>query len=437
MECSQQLSSSSSEDVDAQIAHVCVVCGDAATAYRFYGASSVCYSCRIFFRRNVSSYQRFNCNSIDKTRNCVLNKVTRSDCKYDKCLSVGLLPSLVNSSKRETKEQKIIITYDVSQLEKSTSTAAIKVTPEMPSHLELDDSSFKNYALKILLQSIADVFYRSFLEPLIEIEATVISQIKEKRPIIKIQTNAVDISNDFFITSMNVANNTFFPNMCHEYLKFMSENAMRTLTGFNICILDYFPANNLLQQFKNCSRFCSDGILSTYKERFPDMERLDPVPYKNYDLHITPFAKCYEDEEFVEQTIDKFQQFLCHDEELCELILLLAIFSPANVNLCEDQLRLVKHYQQKATFMIHKHLMARRNYDNLTSLVVMTKIVACINDLNRLGLIVQHGLLKKSHDEDEFGENFNIESIDIERLEEDTIEFEFKQLTKNVVIDVG
>ena len=67
----------------------------------------------------------------------------------------------------------------------------------------------------------------------------------------------------------------------------------------------------------------------------------------------------------------------------------------------------------------------------------MTKIVACINDLNSLGLIVQHGLLKKSHDEDEFGENFNIESIDIERLEEDTIEFEFKQLTKNVVIDVG
>ena len=93
--------------------------------------------------------------------------------------------------------------------------------------------------------------------------------------------------------------------MCHEDLKFMSENAMRTLTGFNICILDYFPANNLLQQFKNCSRFCSDGILSTYKERFPDMEHLDPVPYKNYDLHITPFAKCYEDEEFVEQTIDK------------------------------------------------------------------------------------------------------------------------------------
>ena len=38
MECSQQLSSSSSEDVDAQIAqneHVCVVCGDAATAYRY------------------------------------------------------------------------------------------------------------------------------------------------------------------------------------------------------------------------------------------------------------------------------------------------------------------------------------------------------------------------------------------------------------------
>ena len=76
-------------------------------------------------------------------------------------------------------EQKIIITYDVSQLEKSTSTAAIKVNPEMPNHLELDDSSFKNYALKILLQSIADVFYRSFLEPLIEIGKSSLKDIEQ------------------------------------------------------------------------------------------------------------------------------------------------------------------------------------------------------------------------------------------------------------------
>ena len=47
----------------------------------------------------------------------------------------------------------------------------------------------------------------------------------------------------------------------------------------------------------------------------------------------------------------------------------------------------------------------------------MTKIVACIADLNKMGFIMQYGLLKNSHGENE--ECLNIDSIDIDFLEEE------------------
>ena len=59
----------------------------------------------------------------------------------------------------------------------------------------------------------------------------------------------------------------------------------------------------------------------------------------------------------------------------------------------------------------------RRNHDNLTSLDTVTKIVACIADLNKMGFIMQYGLLKNSHGENE--ECLNIDSIDIDFLEEE------------------
>ena len=46
---------------------------------RYYGATSVCYSCRIFFRRVVASKQTFNCIGHN---NCQVDKQTRNNCKY-------------------------------------------------------------------------------------------------------------------------------------------------------------------------------------------------------------------------------------------------------------------------------------------------------------------------------------------------------------------
>ena len=79
--------------------YICCVCGDKATNYRsvrlkvrqffqksdifrFYGASSVCYSCRIFFRRVVTAKQEFKCHaSGPKKKMCSFDRFTRNQCK--------------------------------------------------------------------------------------------------------------------------------------------------------------------------------------------------------------------------------------------------------------------------------------------------------------------------------------------------------------------
>ena len=190
-------------------------------------------------------------------------------------------------------------------------------------------------------------------------DGAVISQIRGKKSVITIGHDAIDVGYDFLVSSMNMANKTFFPSFSNEDLKSLSGSASRTLVGFTMCTMDYFPAENLLEQWKQCARIFPDNVVSAYKERFPDIESLEPVPYENFDCCITPYAKCYEDEKFIDATIEKLRDFLCYDAVLCELILLLAIFSPVNVDLTVEKLRLVKHYQQKVSIMIYLHLMSR------------------------------------------------------------------------------
>ena len=82
---------------DQSSGYVCNVCGDKANGYRltkysecsclymkliyrFYGASSVCTSCRIFLRRLVTSKETFKCRIGSSA--CNFDKSTRNHCKY-------------------------------------------------------------------------------------------------------------------------------------------------------------------------------------------------------------------------------------------------------------------------------------------------------------------------------------------------------------------
>merc|ERR550517_611578 len=115
----------------SKTSYCCQVCGDAATCYRLYGARSVCYSCRIFFRRAVKSSQSFTCKK-GSISPCTFDKFTRNHCKacrYSACVSVGMVAHLVDSCRPHTSSSRgpllqgaksVVRTQDQAQLTRFT-----------------------------------------------------------------------------------------------------------------------------------------------------------------------------------------------------------------------------------------------------------------------------------------------------------------------------
>lgn len=76
---------------------------------------------------------------------------------------------------------------------------------------------------------------------------------------------------------------------------------------------------------------------------------------------ISPYAKCKSDEDFVDRIRQKTKELLLEDEHFGKLIYLLALFTPVQVQLQEEEKQMFKHFQQKVSIMIYSHLMERLN----------------------------------------------------------------------------
>ncbi|XP_038072414.1 thyroid hormone receptor alpha-like [Patiria miniata] len=84
----------------------CVVCGDAATGYHY--RCMTCEGCKGFFRRTIQKGLSYYCKWNEE---CVIDKTTRNQCqqcRYKKCISVGMAPDLVlNENQRRAKRRLI------------------------------------------------------------------------------------------------------------------------------------------------------------------------------------------------------------------------------------------------------------------------------------------------------------------------------------------
>ncbi|XP_070569754.1 thyroid hormone receptor beta-A-like isoform X2 [Ptychodera flava] len=84
----------------------CVVCGDAATGYHY--RCMTCEGCKGFFRRTIQKNLTYYCKWNEE---CIIDKTTRNQCqqcRYKKCLAVGMAPDLVlNDTQRKAKRKLI------------------------------------------------------------------------------------------------------------------------------------------------------------------------------------------------------------------------------------------------------------------------------------------------------------------------------------------
>ncbi|XP_060076185.1 thyroid hormone receptor beta-like [Ylistrum balloti] len=84
----------------------CVVCGDAATGYHY--RCMTCEGCKGFFRRTIQKNLQYHCKW---NSNCIIDKTSRNqcqECRYRKCVQVGMATDLVLNEKQRKAKRKLI-----------------------------------------------------------------------------------------------------------------------------------------------------------------------------------------------------------------------------------------------------------------------------------------------------------------------------------------
>jgi len=186
-----------------------------------------------------------------------------------------------------------------------------------------------------------------------------IQQIREERFLISTPSDAVSRMFDFYRCAIRKFLSVFLPELGGATLDLITGNVSLTAMGISFCAFRSFTSRTLLEQYQNSSIMALDSIWSHYKEVFPDIENLKPVPLESFDLCSSPYAQRFEDEEFIDAISGKFSNLLKGDLELGKIIILLALVSPVGLDLAPEEVALLKEFQQKISIMVYNHLMSK------------------------------------------------------------------------------
>ena len=188
-----------------------------------------------------------------------------------------------------------------------------------------------------------------------------IQQIREEKFLISTPSDAMSRSFEFSQSAIKEFLRVFLPQLSAATVDLIAGNVSLTVMGISWCAFRAFAFTNrtLLDQYRNCSILNLDPIWSHYKQVFPDIEHLDPVPADSYDTCSSPYARRFEDEEFFDAISQKVSNLFEGDLELGKIVYLLALVSPVGLELDSEEVALLKEFQQKITIMVYNHLMSK------------------------------------------------------------------------------
>ena len=76
-------------------------------------------------------------------------------------------------------------------------------------------------------------------------------------------------------------------------------------------------------------------------------------------MYKSPYTNSIEDEDFITTIKAQMAAIIDGDEDLCQLLNVLVLFSPLDVEMSQKEKDLWKNFQQKISMMIYTHLMQR------------------------------------------------------------------------------
>ena len=277
-------------------------------------------------------------------------------CRYDKCINIGLLPYLVNSTHRKTHKSgaedvkndnsigggvikhPVAKTSDIAMVapyrkEKSIQLKVI-VTPNMletskyinPENFQID------FALKKMGRIFDDIFFNFNSQvnhiKWVQIDNFCIEQIRQGKEIIQAHPEMWKMGFEIFYQLTHENLKSYLPDTEASVLKTITDNVILTLSGLEVCTMDIFPCSNLLEQWaKSCTHFNSDRLYQYYRATFPDIETLEPVEMNRFDFFVSPYAKSVEDETFITVTIQKMKHLFDNDDHLGKTSKMLSVCS--------------------------------------------------------------------------------------------------------------
>ena len=282
-------------------------------------------------------------------------------CRYNKCISVGFLPYLVNSSDRKPYSKK-----------KTSTIEDLKITPKQPvrhivkinSTLEQKQLSFDYFDEEYLKKTCASIYdddnhYEIFERKISSLILDCFKQVFDKKLIIHIPSILYEIVAESRGNFIQTTLKHFLPNVEETVLFAMTKSVQSTTSGLEHCSFQTFKYKNLLDQAENALFFPSKKHSKFYRDLPFNAEEIEPITHERCDTYISPYAKSREEEELVSTTMEKTRSLLNGDIQLSHLLNMLALFSPVKVDMSMDDTCSLKFFQEKITMMIYTHLMKR------------------------------------------------------------------------------
>eukprot|EP00090_Calanus_glacialis_P015190 TRINITY_DN24045_c0_g1_i1.p1 TRINITY_DN24045_c0_g1~~TRINITY_DN24045_c0_g1_i1.p1 ORF type:complete len:419 (+),score=84.64 TRINITY_DN24045_c0_g1_i1:22-1257(+) len=390
-------------------AHTCAVCGDKAPCYRLYGATTVCYSCRIFFRRTVKGRQKLNCLNAEDVL-CSFDKLTRNKCRkcrYDKCLEVGMNPLLVDSCKQtkineqQRSAESTVIVTNHANIQRSLQSEDM-ATRNISKEIQIDtpvDSSLSRCTKENLSQSYEQVFDSIILNPqgeylkeIFEVEKSVYEQARSKKGKIVLPsdytTRYKTILDSIGIQFLRI----FFPDFPLNSLQKIVSSTSKIILGLNFGLNECFHKESMLDQVKQFFP-CSSALVQLWKNAFPDIDQVKAIPMEAFEMMTSPWAPNIKDEDFVTDTFYRLRELVSGDLEIGKFLCLLSLFSPVNIDLSSEETACLKQFQSKISMMLYNHVLGQEGVDNASALEWVGKIGRIIEDLHKCGEILNEGVI--------------------------------------------
>jgi len=387
---------------------------------RLYGATTVCYSCRIFFRRTVKSKQELKCARGAQDL-CNFDKSTRSSCRkcrYGKCLQIGMNPLLVDNCRKVEKQEENVQSKQTKHTELNhRSTVIVAKQSHSPSSQNLTYSrtitpivssvatSLQTYTRESLENIYKEICDKILLDPqgdymqkLFEVDKRVIEQARSNK--MKIEVTGDYISTCKTITESVSTNflRKVLPGLSDSYIQGLASSTSITLLGLSAGVQQCFCDGSMLDQIQR-SFPCSTEFLDFWKRIAPDIDELKALPMEAFAMMTSPWAPKIEHEEFVAETFQQLNEVIDGDKDVSQLLFLLALFSPVNIQTSAEETVCLKQFQSQMSMLVYSHVLGQQEMDNTSALEWVGRIGRIIQDLHKCGQIFSEGVIQYSEED--------------------------------------